>query len=417
MLFDRRGFLGSAAASLILPAFRPARASNLALATSLRLVEPILNSSIIPKHGWRPRRAAGFRLEVSPAEISGKRIVNNYGHGGAGITLSWGCAKQVLELISQLPEVVDAGTSLPRIGILGAGVIGLTTATLLLENHFDVTIYAQDTGSLGGGKTTSDVAGGQFAPSVLGEGQKNNKIPLLRAVNDSYDEHLRRSQLPGASYGVHRVDNYTSTNHGDLQDVYDALYPRHLSPAQPEPVTFSIGAFDMTGYRYATLLIEVSQMMAWLRGNLRSANRLRNRTFRDPSDLNDLDEHVLVNCLGAAGPRISVDDASKMDRLLGIVAFLPPQPNLHYLLSGAGYIFPRDNELVVGGWLGRKVLDDGDIDTVARKIVAVMSQLFMGGRIHDLPDCFSSSGTINALPKKSGAGESDEATNFFDFCE
>ncbi|XP_011180438.2 D-aspartate oxidase-like [Zeugodacus cucurbitae] len=46
--------------------------------------------------GLRPGRDA-LRLE---AEKGGKKIIiHNYGHGGAGVTLAWGCAKEVLELL------------------------------------------------------------------------------------------------------------------------------------------------------------------------------------------------------------------------------------------------------------------------------------------------------------------------------
>lgn len=49
------------------------------------------------KVGLRPLRSE-VRLEVeSPAP--GRYLVSNYGHGGAGITLSWGCAAEVVERI------------------------------------------------------------------------------------------------------------------------------------------------------------------------------------------------------------------------------------------------------------------------------------------------------------------------------
>jgi D-amino-acid oxidase len=45
--------------------------------------------------GLRPARAS-VRLEVEA--LGEARIIHNYGHGGAGFTLSWGCADEVLRL-------------------------------------------------------------------------------------------------------------------------------------------------------------------------------------------------------------------------------------------------------------------------------------------------------------------------------
>lgn len=47
--------------------------------------------------GLRPFRPS-VRLEPDPAN---PRLIYNYGHGGAGYTLSWGCAQNVAELIEQ----------------------------------------------------------------------------------------------------------------------------------------------------------------------------------------------------------------------------------------------------------------------------------------------------------------------------
>jgi D-amino-acid oxidase len=48
--------------------------------------------------GLRPSRSE-VRLEVE--DIDGRKVVHNYGHGGAGVTLSWGCAEEVAELVAQ----------------------------------------------------------------------------------------------------------------------------------------------------------------------------------------------------------------------------------------------------------------------------------------------------------------------------
>jgi D-amino-acid oxidase len=46
--------------------------------------------------GLRPTRRDGVRLERE--DIDGTRVIHNYGHGGAGMTLAWGCADRVVEL-------------------------------------------------------------------------------------------------------------------------------------------------------------------------------------------------------------------------------------------------------------------------------------------------------------------------------
>jgi D-amino-acid oxidase len=47
--------------------------------------------------GLRPFRKQSVRLEHVP----GTSIVHNYGHGGSGVTFSWGCAAEVAEIVAQ----------------------------------------------------------------------------------------------------------------------------------------------------------------------------------------------------------------------------------------------------------------------------------------------------------------------------
>ena len=50
--------------------------------------------------GLRPLRP-WVRLEAEVLE-DGRSVIHNYGHGGAGYTLSWGCAQEVLKLVQSL---------------------------------------------------------------------------------------------------------------------------------------------------------------------------------------------------------------------------------------------------------------------------------------------------------------------------
>jgi D-amino-acid oxidase len=47
--------------------------------------------------GLRPFRKSGVRVERAHLR-DGRSVVHNYGHGGSGFTLSWGCAESVLQL-------------------------------------------------------------------------------------------------------------------------------------------------------------------------------------------------------------------------------------------------------------------------------------------------------------------------------
>ncbi len=62
-------------------------------------LEPQLRSARVIKDvvGLRPGRSS-VRLELEPASDGRPPIIHNYGHGGAGFTLCWGCADAVVAL-------------------------------------------------------------------------------------------------------------------------------------------------------------------------------------------------------------------------------------------------------------------------------------------------------------------------------
>jgi D-amino-acid oxidase len=54
---------------------------------------PVLRERV----GLRPFRKSGVRLERAKLG-DGRTVIHNYGHGGSGFTLSWGCAENVFEI-------------------------------------------------------------------------------------------------------------------------------------------------------------------------------------------------------------------------------------------------------------------------------------------------------------------------------
>ena len=63
-------------------------------------IEPALASAPVLEHlvGLRPGRPV---VRVAEETVDGTRVLHNYGHGGMGVTLSWGCALAITELANQ----------------------------------------------------------------------------------------------------------------------------------------------------------------------------------------------------------------------------------------------------------------------------------------------------------------------------
>ncbi len=71
--------------------------------------------------GLRPFRKGNVRLQPVP----GTTILHNYGHGGAGVTFSWGCATEVADHVSKMLES-DAGQFADASGGLAPNALALS---------------------------------------------------------------------------------------------------------------------------------------------------------------------------------------------------------------------------------------------------------------------------------------------------
>ena len=70
-------------------------------------IEPRVRDARILEHqvGLRPARNV---VRVEAQTLDAARLVHNYGHGGTGVALSWGCAREVVALVAALGQTRSA---------------------------------------------------------------------------------------------------------------------------------------------------------------------------------------------------------------------------------------------------------------------------------------------------------------------
>jgi glycine/D-amino acid oxidase-like deaminating enzyme len=360
----RRAFLGSAAASLVLPGCATTMASRRG-AQRIGCLPPVLVSPdrvIRTVAGLRPYRASGF---VVRAEALGdKRLVHNYGHGGSGITLSWGTSRLATQLGLQ-------GHQGP-VAVLGAGVMGLTTARLAQEAGYQVTIYTKALTP----DTTSNIAGGQFHP--VGHYDRAAVTPEWRAQFLSALEYSwRRFQIMvGDDYGIRWLPTYVERENGRPEGQLLSTFPPANRLLRPEEHPFPIANMA----RYDTMYVETGRFLRQLTRDVQIAGgTIRVRDFATPADIATLPERLVFNCTGLGSRELFGD--TELHPIRGQLAILLPQPEIRYAFQGrAGYMFPRADGILLGGTWEHDEWDAAPQPDDIARIVASHRTLFAGFR-------------------------------------
>ncbi len=262
----------------------------------------------------RPFRAPGPRIEHE--RLGDKHVVHNYGHGGSGWSLSWGSAFLVRDL------VVGATAGMREIAVIGCGALGLTSARVLQQAGFSVTIYARDLPF----QTRSSRATGSWTP--------DSRIALATSVDSAFAprweemtrasfaafEPFTRGARPCVAWTPHYVLSEVESDpiraaftrqdtHGFFHLISElgGLTPslEALSPAQNPWGT-------RYGWRAQSLTFQVLEYQEQLLQEFRDADgRLEIREFNALSELLTLPQSVLVHCTGI-GARDLFSDRSLM---------------------------------------------------------------------------------------------------------
>lgn len=341
---------------LALQACAPKGAKPQAAPLRPRRVLPVVNASwdrvIRTTIGLRPHRPSGFVLRAD--KLDAKTLIHNFGHGGSGMSLSWGTASMAADLA--LPHQDR------RAAVLGSGVVGLTSARELQRRGFEVTIYAATVPP----DTTSNMSLAGWTPTSGLVQQPNRTAQWDAQFREAALIAYRRLQLlAGPKYGISWILNYSPTDNdqagrgGGGGGGGTPLMPESitnprivLQPGEhPFPTRFAIERTEMRIEPSIYLDALMDDFLLW-------GGKVVIRKFETPADVSKLAENVIINCTGL-GSKPLFNDPELMP-LKGQLTVLMPQSEVNYSTSGgarapttpdAGFIhmMPRTDGIVLGG--------------------------------------------------------------------
>lgn len=338
------GAAGLAASCAAADGFREGLARDFGRRPRQRLVLPpvLVDESRIIRIdvGLRPYRPSGFRVEREA--FGDKTLVHNYGHGGGGITLSWGTAKLAVDL--------GFDASRPDCAVLGCGAVGMATARLLQERGAHVRIYAKDLPP----NTTSNVAGAQWWPASVYDDDRATPEFLAQHFEAARFAFRRYQSLVGDAYGVSWERNYNLsmrpiTRYPAREDELMhqlVVNQRDLEQGEhnfPRPY---VRQFD-------TMMIESPLYLRRMERDIREAGgEIVVRTFANAAEVQTLPERTIFNCTGLGAGALFGD--REIMPVRGQLAILLPQPEVDFnTIAREGYMFGRRDGIVLGGTFER----------------------------------------------------------------
>ena len=287
--------------------------------------------------GLRPFRPSGFVVRAE--KLDETLLVHNYGHGGGGITLSWGTARLAVDLGIQ-------GYTGPA-AVIGCGAVGLATARLLQEAGLSVIIYTQDLPP----NTTSNMAGGQWFPFLVSSAKTTPAFDE-QFMSASRYAYCRYQTMLGPRFGVRWIRNYELAHESWREEGLRGLHGPLVSMI-PELRDLTPHEHPFTGYEYVrqmdTMLIEPAVYLAAMLDEFHLAGgTVVVRKMQDVRDITGLREKLVFNCTGLGAKALFND--SELTPVKGQLTVLLPQPEVDYIVLAEDlYMFPRSDGILLGG--------------------------------------------------------------------
>ena len=277
--------------------------------------------------------------------------------------------------------VASASADRPRAAVVGAGVIGLTIASRLLDADFRVTVYDADESDAA---KVSHGAGGFWFPYLV--------EPMDRAsawASAAYRQFLRDVDADDPLVRLRSVFLYDDRDPSRPPPVPEWA-PPDLRDLRPEelPAIPGVHPGPTGGWHFAAPVVEMPRYMARLRADAvaRGADfrseRLDELARASPPDA---PADVVVNCAGlgnAARHRRLARDSNLVPIRGQIVRATAPRVTSVYLAElgeWSCYAIPRGDCVVFGGTHDEGEWDEAPDEEVAREIMRRVEAMLPDG--------------------------------------
>lgn len=265
-----------------------------------------------------------------------------------------------------------------EVAVIGAGVIGLTTALAAQNEGYDVTIYAEKPPL----ETTSAKAGAVFEPYQPGDMSVEDMLQFVRTGLKAYGEIINDN--PEAATGIRSHDLY-STSTGEMDPTKIPFLPAipgwQLLDEDKTPGDYRSGIL-LPGVPF----IDPTKALPWLTDQFVNKN---DGTIRAPyRRIVNLDEFIestpetiVFNCSGlGAGELLDDPEIRPVRGQIAIIGYTPDWD--HSVLGDDGYYtFPRMEETVLGGTVEKdewvEEADDATIERIINRARVLMPDIKM----------------------------------------
>ncbi len=222
------------------------------------------------------------------------------------------------------------------IGVVGAGIVGLSTAVNLVEQRHKVTVYAEKLSP----ETTSNVAPAVFFPHAT----EANEL-VMESARRTFEFYAGLAN--GASVGLRKQTHYELDNDRAAGEASIVAFGSLFSDFEELKRVEIPGGYEY-GWSMSTYFIDSRLFMPYLMGRIQGGGgEVVVRRFGSAEEILALPHEAIANCSSLGAAKLFNDE--QVYPVRGQLVYTKPVDLDTSIVHGRFYIFPRGDSMLLGG--------------------------------------------------------------------